>query len=155
MHYTQICVHLEFICIYMHLNIILSHALSSEFQCICRRHSIAHHSSILIESRPAAFTYSASRPSARSVPTRWRFCAPSPADPAARCLPPSWRRPRGPPPSSPPSPASVPLPLHPRRSLAFRLREAGVTESAARELARQPAPVPQDPDRAFDAPESA
>ena len=36
----------------------------------------------------------------------------------------------------------------------YRLREAGVTESAARDLARQPAPVPEDPDRAFDAPES-
>ena len=48
----------------------------------------------------------------------------------------------------------VPLPLHMRRSLAYRLREAGVTESAARDLARQPAPVPEDPDRAFDAPES-
>ena len=33
--------------------------------------------------------------------------------------------------------------------------EAGVTESVARDLARQPAPVPEDPDRAFDAPESA
>ena len=41
-----------------------------------------------------------------------------------------------------------------RRSLAYRLREAGVTESAARILARQPAPVPEDPDRAFDAPKS-
>ena len=51
--------------------------------------------------------------------------------------------------------ALIPHPLCLRRSLAFRLREAGVTESAARELARQPAPVPQDPDRAFDAPESA
>ena len=50
---------------------------------------------------------------------------------------------------------AVSLSLSMRRSLAFRLREAGVTESAARELARQPAPVPQDPDRAFDAPESA
>ena len=40
-----------------------------------------------------------------------------------------------------------------RRSLAYRLREAGVTESEARVLARQPAPVPEDPDRAFDAPE--
>ena len=38
---------------------------------------------------------------------------------------------------------------------AYRLREAGVTESVARDLARQPAPVPEDPDRAFDAPESA
>ena len=38
-------------------------------------------------------------------------------------------------------------------ALAYRLREAGVTESAARGLARQPAPVPEDPDRAFDAPE--
>ena len=37
---------------------------------------------------------------------------------------------------------------------AYRLREAGVTESVARVLARQPAPVPEDPDRAFDAPES-
>ena len=36
----------------------------------------------------------------------------------------------------------------------YRLREAGVTESAARVLARQPVPVPGDPDRAFDAPES-
>ena len=41
-----------------------------------------------------------------------------------------------------------------RRSLAYRLREVGVSESAARELARQPTPVPEDPDRAFDAPES-
>ena len=41
-----------------------------------------------------------------------------------------------------------------RRSLAYRLREAGVTESEARVLARQPAPVYEDPDRAFDAPES-
>ena len=46
------------------------------------------------------------------------------------------------------------LSLSMRRSLAYRLREAGVTESAARVLARQPAPVPEDPDRAFDAPES-
>ena len=38
--------------------------------------------------------------------------------------------------------------------VAYRLREAGVTESAARVLARQPAPIPEDPDRAFDAPES-
>ena len=46
------------------------------------------------------------------------------------------------------------LSLSVRRSLAYRLREAGVTESAARDLAGQPAPVPEDPDRAFDAPES-
>ena len=46
------------------------------------------------------------------------------------------------------------LTLSKRRSLAFRLREAGVPESDARVLARQPAPVPEDPDRAFDAPES-
>ena len=50
--------------------------------------------------------------------------------------------------------ARMSLSLSMRRSLAYRLREAGVTESAARVLARQPAPVPQDPDRAFDAPES-
>ena len=36
----------------------------------------------------------------------------------------------------------------------YRLREAGVSEASARDLARQPAPVPEDPDRAFDAPES-
>ena len=42
-----------------------------------------------------------------------------------------------------------------RRSLAYRLREAGVSEASARDLARQPAPVPQDPDRAFDAPDDA
>ena len=41
-----------------------------------------------------------------------------------------------------------------RRSLAHRLREAGVSEADARDLARQPAPVPEDPDCAFDAPES-
>ena len=41
-----------------------------------------------------------------------------------------------------------------RRSPAYRLREAGVSEASARDLARQPAPVPEDPDRAFDAPES-
>ena len=50
--------------------------------------------------------------------------------------------------------ARMSLSLSMRRSLAYRLREAGVTESAARVLARQPAPVPEDPDRAFDAPES-
>ena len=50
--------------------------------------------------------------------------------------------------------ARMSLSLSMRRSLAYRLREAGVTESAARDLARQPAPVPEDPDRAFDAPES-
>ena len=50
--------------------------------------------------------------------------------------------------------ARMSLSLSMRRSLAYRLREAGVTESAARILARQPAPVPEDPDRAFDAPES-
>ena len=46
------------------------------------------------------------------------------------------------------------LSLSMRRSLTYRLREVGVSESAARELARQPTPVPEDPDRAFDAPES-
>ena len=51
--------------------------------------------------------------------------------------------------------ARMSLSLSMRRSLAYRLREAGVTESVARDLARQPAPVPEDPDRAFDAPESA
>ena len=50
--------------------------------------------------------------------------------------------------------ARMSLSLSMRRSLAYRLREAGVTESEARVLARQPAPVPEDPDRAFDAPES-
>ena len=50
--------------------------------------------------------------------------------------------------------ARMSLSLSMRRSLAYRLREAGVTESAARDLARQPAPVPEDPDHAFDAPES-
>ena len=50
--------------------------------------------------------------------------------------------------------ARMSLSLSMRRSLAYRLREVGVSESAARELARQPTPVPEDPDRAFDAPES-
>ena len=50
--------------------------------------------------------------------------------------------------------ARMSLTLCLRRSLAYRLREAGVSEASARDLARQPAPVPQDPDRAFDAPES-
>ena len=50
--------------------------------------------------------------------------------------------------------ARMSLTLSMRRSLALRLREAGVTESEARGLARQPAPGPEDPDRAFDAPES-
>ena len=51
--------------------------------------------------------------------------------------------------------ARMSLSLSMRRSLAYRLREAGVTESAARDLAGQPAPVPEDPDRAFDAPDRA
>ena len=50
--------------------------------------------------------------------------------------------------------ARMSLTLCLRRSLAYRLREAGVSEASARDLARQPAPVPEDPDRAFDAPES-
>ena len=41
-----------------------------------------------------------------------------------------------------------------RRSLAFRLREAGCPEHRARALAAHPCATPQDPDRAFDAPES-
>ena len=54
-----------------------------------------------------------------------------------------------------PCAARLHIPLPCVRSLAYRLREVGVTESVARDLARQPAPVPEDPDRAFDAPESA
>ena len=50
--------------------------------------------------------------------------------------------------------ARMSLTLSLRRSLAYRLREARVPESEARALAQQPAPVPEDPDRAFDAPAS-
>ena len=40
-----------------------------------------------------------------------------------------------------------------RRSLAHGLREGGASETEARSLALDPRAVPEDPDRAFDAPD--
>ena len=83
----------------------------------------------------------ASPPSARSAPTRWRSCAPSPVDPAARCLPPSWRRPRGPPPSSPPSPACPsPSPCAARSRTACVRRESPSRRPASSRGSLLPSP---------------